>query len=314
MRILVVGAGALGGYFGGRLLEVGRDVTFLVRERRKAQLRQGGLVIRSSDGETVLHAPPTVLSSELVTPFDVIVVACKAYDLQASMETFACAVGSSTMVVPLLNGMRHLELLASRFGSEKVLGGYCAISASVSLNGEVLHHSPGMHALTFGELDGRLSLRVLALQSPCQNANMQAGATETVLQEMWEKWIFLAALAGLTCLMRASIGDIVAIGRADLAMSIFDECNALATRQGFGARPASIDRSLKLLTTEGSDLTASMLKDIEGGHAVEADHILGDFLARDEGLKRADAPLLTVAYAHLQAYEIRRTRNLARSI
>ncbi len=308
MRILVVGAGALGGYYGGRLLEAGQDVTFLLRERRMAQLRQTGLVIRSPLGDVELPAPPSVLSADLKTPFDVVLVGCKAYDLAATMESFAAAVGPATMVVPLLNGMRHLDQLSARFGAERVVGGYCLISASLSPEGVVQHHNDS-HGLNFGERDGSLSERVLALQAACAGAKMQGKATATILQEMWEKWTFIASAAGITCLMRATIGDIAAAGGAGTANGMFDECAAIAAHNGHGPRAEAAERSRRMLTNPKSAMTASMLKDIERGGPVEADHILGDLLQRGgEGAGAVPAPLLRTAYVHLKAYEARRAR------
>src|SRR5688572_19463643 len=131
MRFLVVGAGATGGYFGGRLLEVGRDVTFLVRPARAERLAAAGLVITSPAGDVAVLPPPTVLAANLRTPFDVVILACKAYDLEGAIASFAPAVGPNTAVVPLLNGMRHLDALDARFGADRVLGGSCFISAKL---------------------------------------------------------------------------------------------------------------------------------------------------------------------------------------
>ncbi|MES2185504.1 MAG: 2-dehydropantoate 2-reductase [Pseudomonadota bacterium] len=310
MRILVVGAGALGGYFGGRLLEAGKDVTFLLRERRLAQLQQTGLVIRSSHGDVVLPAPPAVLAAELDTPFDVVIVGCKAYDLEATMDSFAPAVGPQTMVIPLLNGLRQLDILAARFGAGKVLGGFCMISGALGADGSVQHLNDS-HTLSFGERDGSLSPRVLAFQAVCAGARFDAVASATILQEMWEKWTFIAAAAGITCLLRGTVGDIVASGNAGLATGLFEECAAIAARNGFANREAALARSRKILTTAGSPMTASMLKDIERGGPVEADHVVGDLLGRAGPGGEQRAPLLRVAYGHLKAYEARRTREAA---
>lgn len=162
MRFLVVSAGALGGYFGGRLLAARRDVTFLLRPRRAAQLERTGLVVRSAMGDLHLAAPPHVLSGDIAAPYDVVIVGCKAYDLAETMESFAAAVGPQTVILPLLNGMGHLEQLAARFGHNKVLGGLCMISATLDNEGSVLHMGE-MHGLTFGELDGSASARVAAV-------------------------------------------------------------------------------------------------------------------------------------------------------
>ncbi|HXN88012.1 MAG TPA: 2-dehydropantoate 2-reductase N-terminal domain-containing protein, partial [Methylocella sp.] len=122
MRILVVGAGAIGGYFGGRLLQAGRDVTFLVRPKRAMELARDGLVIKSPNGDVTLKDPPTVQADKLAQKFDVVLLSCKAFDLDDAIKSFAPAVGPQTAIIPLLNGMRHLDVLDEKFGKDRVLG------------------------------------------------------------------------------------------------------------------------------------------------------------------------------------------------
>lgn len=317
MRFLIVGAGALGGYFGGRLLAAGQDVTFLLRPRRVAQLAQTGLVIKSPRGDLTLPAPPHVTSDAIAAPYDVVIVACKAYDLAQTMTSFAAAVGPATMVLPLLNGMQHLEQLQQRFGAQRVLGGLCMISAALDAEGRVQHLND-MHGLLFGELDGTASARVAALQAACAGANFDAQASTGILQEMWEKWIFIASAAGITCLMRSTIGDIVSAGAGGLASGLLDECAAIAAASGYPPRPAALERARAMLTADKSPLTASMFKDLVKGGPIEADHILGDLLHHqqlNEQLQKQpqkqpqeSVSLLQVAYAHLKTYEARRAR------
>ena len=209
MRFLVVGAGATGGYFGGRLLEAGRDVTFLVRPARAERLAATGLTITSPAGNITLRSPPTVLASGLRDPFDAVILSCKAYDLGGAIESFAPAVGPDTAVVPLLNGMRHLDALDARFGADRVLGGSCFISAKLDEAGRIAHVSD-IHRLAFGERCGGRSPRVEALGAAMAGAKFEAVASDEILQVMWEKWVFLASLAGITCLTRAAVGDIAA--------------------------------------------------------------------------------------------------------
>ena len=123
MRILVVGAGAIGGYFGGRLLQAGSDVTFLVRPKRASELASAGLVIRSPAGDVTLKNPPTVQADKLAETFDVVLLSCKAFDLEDAIKSFAPAVGPKTAIIPLLNGMLHLDVLDKKFGADRVLAG-----------------------------------------------------------------------------------------------------------------------------------------------------------------------------------------------
>jgi 2-dehydropantoate 2-reductase len=302
MRILVVGAGAIGGYFGGRLLQAGRDVTFLVRPRRAAMLTKKGLSIGSRFGDFHHPTPPHVSEEGLAEPFDLVILSCKAFDLDGAMTSFAKAIGPKTAILPLLNGMRHLDALADRFGAEHVLGGLCVISATLDPNGSIVHLND-LHTLTFGELDGARSPRIEAIESELSGAGFDAQLSGGIRQDMWEKWVFIAAAAGITCLMRAAVGDIVAAGASDLATELLNECAAIAETQGFPPRDQSIKRLQGIFTAPGSPLTASMLRDIEGDLPVEGDHILGDLLRR---AARPDPhSLLRIACAHVKAYEAR---------
>src|SRR3984885_209653 len=308
MKILVVGAGAIGGYFGGRLLDAGRDVTFLVRPKRAAQLAETGLVIKSRLGDATLAKPPPVQSRELRRPFDLILLSLKAYDLEAAIDSFAAAVGPETAILPLLNGMSHLDLLDRRFGQDRVLGGaVLLLSATLDEQGRILHLNDG-HILGFGERDGTRSPRIEAIAREFAGVKTEARASTQIMLEMWEKWVFIAGLAGITCLMRASIGDIVAAGGAPLSLQLLEECGAVAASAGFPPRPEVIERLRALLTAAGSPFTASMLRDIEHGGRTEADHVIGDLVRRGERVLPPGLSVLRVAYANLKAYEARRAR------
>ena len=305
MRILVVGAGATGGYYGGRLAHAGRDVTFLVRPRREAQLARDGLIIQSPLGNVRVPNPKTILAEAISLPFDLVLLSCKAYDLDSAMDSFGAAVGSDTMILPVLNGMRHLEQLEARFGTHRVLGGQCVIASTLNDDGAIVHLNK-IHALAFGERDGSTTARIRAVSDAMKSGGFDARLSENILQDMWEKWVFLATLAGSTCLMRASIGNIVAAPRgAETIMAMYDECCQIAIANGHGPRAKAIDTSLSTLTQEKSDLTASMLRDIERRARIEADHIVGDLLRRRTAGEERRTSLLGIAYTHLKAYEAR---------
>jgi 2-dehydropantoate 2-reductase len=305
MRTLVVGAGAVGGYFGGRLLEAGRDVTFLVRPRRAEELASLGLRIRSGLGDVTIAAPPTVMAAGLTDRFDLVLVSCKAYDLESAIESFAPAVGRNTAILPLLNGMRHVDALSDRFGPDRVLGGRCVIAATLSESREIVHLND-THEIAFGERDGTMSDRVMAIDALMHGARFNHQVSPNIVLEMWEKWVFLATLAGSTCLLRATVGDIAAApGGRDIVLRLLEECRSIAGAEGYPPREAFLDRIRAMLSAAGSPLTASMLRDIETGAPIEADHIIGDLLIR------SDASLLSIVYSSLKAYEGRRMRALA---
>jgi 2-dehydropantoate 2-reductase len=307
MRTLVVGAGAIGGYFGGRLLEINRDVTFLVRPKRAAELAGQGLRIRSRVGDVNLSRPVTVQAENLRETFDLVLLSCKAYDLTDAITSFAPAVGPDTAILPLLNGMRHLDVLDQRFGRDRVLGGQCFIAVTVK-DGEIVHLVEN-HELSFGERNGTLSDRVNATAQLMKGARFNAHASSEILQEMWEKWVFLASLAGSTCLMRAAIGDICASpGGTDFILGLLEDCRSIAAAEGYPVREAQLNRIRKTLTATGSSLTASMLRDVERNAPIEADHIIGDLLRRGPASPQGQPSHLSIAYTNLKAYEARRLR------
>ncbi|MEH3116914.1 MAG: 2-dehydropantoate 2-reductase [Methylorubrum populi] len=312
MRILVVGAGATGGYFGARLAEAGRDVTFLVRPARAEKLAAAGLRVLSPVGDTWIAAPKTVTADRLAAagPFDLVLLSAKAYDLDGAVADAASAVGADTAVLPILNGMRHLDVLDRAFGADRVLGGSCAIVATLTGDGAIRQMTE-LHSLTYGERDGARSERVSRIAAQMEGVRFQARASDGILLEMWEKWVFLASLAGATTLMRAALGDIVAApGGKAFVEALHDECQAVAVANGNGAREKVFAGARKMLTTEGSAMTASMLRDIEGGARIEADHIVGDLIerGRTRGVK---TPVLERVLTHLKAYENRRARATA---
>jgi 2-dehydropantoate 2-reductase len=252
-----------------------------------------------------------VLANGLRRPFDLILLSCKAYDLDSAIESFAPAVGSGTAILPLLNGMKHLDVLEARFGAGAVLGGQCVISAALDAAGRILHLND-LHGLTFGERNTPRSGRADAIQAELASAPFDARLSENILQAMWEKWAFIAAAAGITCLMRAAVGDIVSAGGADMAARIYEECAQIAGKAGYPPGQPMRERSLATLIAPGSKLTASMLRDIEGGGRTEVEQILGDLVQRgsSEAYATADMSMLVVAYTHVRAYEARRKREL----
>ena len=305
MKLLSLGAGALGGYFGGRLHQAGTDVTFLVRAARAEKLKAEGLRIQSPRGDAALTVK-TVGDGALGGPYDLVLLSCKAYDLDSAMDGFAPAMGPATVVVPVLNGMRHLDRLEARFGAERVMGGRCMISSTLDDQGTILHLSP-FHVLSFGERPSGTSDRAQALSEVFGNAGFDVQRSDAMLQDMWEKWFFLATLASSTCLMRAAIGDILAAprGRETIA-ALLDECAAIAAANGYPIREPAMRQAQTTLFTEGSPITASMLRDLERGAAIESDQIVGDLLARRGEVA---APTLELALTNLKAYEARRARN-----
>jgi 2-dehydropantoate 2-reductase len=307
MRLLVVGAGSTGGYFGGRLAQAGRDVTFLVRPHRAAELAAKGLEIVSPHGGFTL-IPKTATAGSIGGHYDAILLTVKAYSLEAALEDIAPAVGPGTVLLPVLNGMRHIDLLMTRFGGEAVLGGVCRIAAHLDGQGRVVQLSK-FHDLAYGEMHGALSQRTGQLDALMQNAGFDAKLSPTIKREMWEKWVMLATLGGITCLMRGSVGEIVAAaGGSGFINQFLDEVAGIVAAVGVPPGREALAQTRAMLTAPGSAFTSSMFRDLQDGSPIEADQIIGDLLARARQAN-VPAPMLTLAYMHLSVYQNRRSAN-----
>ncbi|MGO9418020.1 2-dehydropantoate 2-reductase [Roseiarcus sp.] len=304
MRLLIVGAGATGGYFGARLAEAGRDVTFLVRQGRADQLRRDGLRVLSPHGNLALK-PRLLVTGEPTEPFDVVVLAVKAFGLQRALDHFAPAVGRHTMILPFLNGMRHIDLLVERFGEAPVLGGVCVVATTLDRVGRIVQLTGGAQSLTYGERDGARSERVCALDEHLQGAGFDARLSTVILQDMWEKWVMLASAGVATCLLRGTIGEIESTeGGADLTLRCVSETTAIAEASGHPPRDAFVAGVRALLTAKGSNVSTSMYRDMQNGLPVEVEHVLGDLLRRGRELG-LDTPLLEAATVKLRIYQSR---------
>ena len=303
MRILIVGAGAVGGYFGGRLAEAGRDVTFLVRPSRAKQLAQDGLRIISPHGNAVI-TPKLIGAEQIDTSYDLVLLSVKAYALEAAMNDFAAAVGPETMILPVLNGMRHIDLLTKRFGEHSIIGGVCLVAAELDGEGRIVQLAD-LQQLLYGERNGETTPRLKALDATLQGAGFDARLSTDIMQAMWEKWVQLASLGAITCLMRGTIGEIVAVpGGAELSLKVLDESAAVATACGHQPSAASLSQHAAAMTESRSALTSSMYRDLRKGAPVEADHILGDFIERGQA-RGVATQLLKAAFVNLRIYQDR---------
>jgi 2-dehydropantoate 2-reductase len=306
MRMLIVGAGSTGGYFGGRLAQAGREVTFLVRPPRAAQLRERGLEIVSPHGNMTLH-PRLTTAAELREPFDAVLLTVKAYALDAALEDMAPAIGGGTMILPVLNGMKHLDALAHRFGPRAVLGGAAKIAATVDREGRIVQLAP-FHDIAYGELDASRSPRIGELDRFMQGAGFDARLSPDIAQEMWDKWALLATLGGVTCLMRGSIGEIgAAPGGSEFLSRFLEEVIEAINAVGKRVSDAAIAQARTALATKGSPLTSSMYRDLQQNLPVEAEQIIGDLLARARAAGVA-TPLIAATYTQLGVYQARLIR------
>jgi 2-dehydropantoate 2-reductase len=312
MRILVLGAGAIGGYFGGRLVQAGGDVTFLVRERRADQLRERGIVVKSPHGDFAVPARAVVRAAD-AGAVDLVLVTCKSYDLDPAIESIAPAVDTSTCVLPLLNGVAHVDRLAAAFGAARVAAGACAIPATLAADGEILHLGT-FHSIVFGRLAATAAdaqPKLEALRDLYAKTPVPVEIASDMMTALWEKFVGLATLAAMTCLMRAPIGDIASTDEGEaLIAEAFTACTRTAAAEGHPPREAALQRFRAMLGDRASTLTASMLRDLEAGGRTEGVHIVGDMLRRARAAGIDPGPL-RAAWCHLQAAERIRERALS---
>jgi 2-dehydropantoate 2-reductase len=302
LKILIVGAGAIGGYFGGRLLEKGEDVTFLVREKRQQQLREHGLIVDSIHGNMIFPNPKTILVDENVEAYDVILVSTKSYHLDGAIESIRPYVGNETMILPLLNGIAHLDRLTEAFGAEKVIGGLCFIETTLDEDGKVVQTSP-IHDLVFGERNGEHSARILNLQEAFTDTKANFRLSEKIEQELWHKYLFITSLSGITSLFRSPIGPIreQQKGLASIESLLGETADimmGIAAPLADGSKEATLSRMNEI----GHGMKSSLQRDMEKSLPTEGDHLFGYLLNKAEKLGMA-APILSAIYANVKIYE-----------
>jgi len=305
MRILVIGAGAVGGYFGTRLAQAGRDVTFLVRPRRAADLAAHGLRIREPDHEPERIDVHTVVPDRLADPYDIVLLAVKGYALDSAISDFSPAVGPGTTIVPFLNGLAHIDRLVAEFGV-KVYGGVCYVATTLTDDGEIVRLG-GPRQLRYGPLSGAPARGADEVHGALAGAGFDSELSDGIETEMWEKWVFLASVTAVNSLGRGTVGDVNAVpGGTDLAIAIADETGRVATAAGFPPRPEATRHLLATVTEAGASTTSSVYRDLRAGRRVENDTIIGDLVRRARDLE-VPTPLLAATDVNLAIYQ----RNLA---
>ena len=311
MKILILGAGGVGGYFGGRLAQAGADVTFLVRPKRASQIQADGLQIEAN-GETQRIPVQTVTADNVKPIYDLVLLTPKSFDLDSALEAIAPALHENTCILPFLNGYAHLAKLDARYGQARVLGGVAYISAALSPAG-VIRKLGQPHALTFGPRTAAQTPMAQALLALCHAAAFDTFYSDDIAQALWDKWVFLATLAAGTTLYRGSIGEILNTAHGEMVLrALYAECLGVAQHAGFAVGLESQARHLKVILEQGSTFTASMLRDLLADQATEHEHILGELIQLAQSYQLA-TPYLHAAYGHLQVQAMQRAAGLANS-
>ncbi|MED0871120.1 ketopantoate reductase family protein [Bacillus spizizenii] len=300
MKCLVVGAGGVGGYIGGRLAEKGNDVTFLVRHNRAEQLKETGLVIHSEKGDVSFQ--PALISAGETGHFDVVIIASKAYSLGQVIDDVKSFVDRESVIIPFLNGYRHYEQLFTAFSKEQVLGGLCFIESALDNKGEI-HHTSASHRFVFGEWNGERTERITALEEAFSGVNAEVIISGHIEKDIWKKYLFIAAQAGITTLFQRPLGPILETeGGRHTVQTLIGEIGAILRKEGVPADPDLEEESFRTMTSMSYHMKSSMLRDMENGQTTEGDHLHGFLLEKAKRLSLA-APILETVYANLQMYE-----------
>ena len=301
MRILVVGAGATGGYFGAQLQQAGRDVTFLVRSRRADVLGERGLRITGLGTDTVL-APRLLTAPDVDGHYDIVLVSVKATALPAALDDVSAAVGPRTTVIPFLNGMAHLDALNERFGEDAVLGGVVRVLTTLDAEGDIVRLG-ALAEIVIGEQQGGTSPRVARIAEVLSGAGFDLSVSPDIRAAMWHKWVFISTLGALNTLVRGSVGDAMAVPGGDrLGPQIAAEAAAVAAAAGYPVPGQTLDTVRAFVTRPGSADTASLYRDLVAGQPTEAEQIFGDLTARARALG-VPTPLLDATTVALRVHE-----------
>lgn len=278
MNMLVVGAGAVGGYFGGRLAEQGEQVTFLVRSNRYEQLQKTGLHITSPHGDMTITPQLITRDMRPDRAFDVILLSTKAYHLDDVLQDLAPFVSSETYIIPLLNGMQHIRRLTEVFGEDRVLGGLCFIESTLDAEGRIVQTSPS-HRLLFGSRTGKPTARLEKIAACFAKTKAPMTYSMHIMDDMWQKYLFISTFAGVTTLFRSAIGPIrkEAVGR-QMILDVMGEAKQAMEKQGAVFNDDVEAVLLKQMHAMEDTMKSSMLRDMEKGQPVEVEHFFSALL------------------------------------
>ena len=271
MRVLVLGAGAVGGYFGGRMAEAGMDVTFLVREEKKRKLEKTGLVIKSPKGDLSIK-PNLVTIDKVGGDFDVMLFTNKAYDLDEILQ-LPFPVKDGSLIIPLLNGYAHMEQLSKKLENARLFGGIAHIFSTLSEKGEI-HHFNDIHSLTFGHLSNADETDGRRFFDACSSANFSIKYSDNIIIDLWHKWVLITTVAGATTLFNATIGEIASTKHGiSFITDLHNECINIAKSEKIQVRDDDLAQQRRFLSDKESTWNSSMQRDMVNKSEIESAHI-----------------------------------------
>ena len=297
MKILILGAGAVGGFFGAHLMKSGANVSFLVREKRKDELKKSGINIFSINGE--LKVNPKLLDKNLSGQhFDIIILTNKSYDLIESIREIKPYVNKA-VIIPLLNGMAHYEILDKEFGKEKIFGGTAYISTAMNNYGAI-QQITSRASIKFGPRTKKNISIANEFYEICKETEFECDFSDHIELDLWRKYVLIGATAASTVLFQKPLGEICATTYGKrLIIEIHEECKKIVLSKGYDIGIEATNYNLKLITDKDSLLKASMLRDFESGKKTECEHILG-YLIELAKRNNVQCNLIKAAHTRLQ--------------
>lgn len=299
MKVVVVGAGAVGGYFGGRLQEAGFDITFLVRKKRAKQLREHGLVIQSPAGNVQL-TPKLAEDAGEISACDLVLLAVKNYHLQPLLESIRPLVEGGAKVLPLLNGVEHFDILAQAFGKQAILGGLCQIIVTLNGDGHIIHTS-NIHNIFFGALEAEQAEFCQQFAEQVKGAVMPVTLSKDILVDIWSKYAFITAFSGITTASRLPINEILKVDATkNVYRLLLAEMQTLATAKSITLPADFVGKTMMRAFPDGS--TSSMHQDFRKGLLLEVESLQGAAVRLSQQT-RVSLPTITTIYGLIKPYE-----------
>jgi 2-dehydropantoate 2-reductase len=306
MRILVMGSGGLGGYFGGLLQRAGEDVIFVARggSAHLHALQSSGLSVRSPEGDFALRVHATSEPNE-VGPVDMVLFTVKTYDLDAAAEAVRPVVGPETAVLCLQNGVDAEGRLGSMLGPSRILGGVTYVSAVIEGPG-VIRHTGDPGDITFGEMDGRMTPRLRPIEASLRRAGVATTLAEDIMRILWEKFVFISAMAGITAVTRVPMGEVFEQAESrQMFRGLLEEAAAVGRSRGL-TLDGVVERHMAFVEdrVRGSEyeMRASLAHDLAAGRRIELDALSGAVvrMGREAGVS---TPLSFAVVGALRPYE-----------